>query len=174
MKKWTVWLAVVFLSGCSNFLYQGSLVAPDSQGKERLAVLYWYKTEPLVGAAKAGPASLMTECGATLTFEERPQGIIFRGEAGKDRLPGSTRPLADGTECGRILDANAFVQLKEGVVRVKILCEPAAGDEFSVVTRSYLPARGAPYEFNVDAEKRWSLFGTTIPAPAPPECRRNN
>lgn len=172
MAKWSVWLAVVFLGGCSNFLYQGSLTAPDSQGAPRKAILYWYKTEPLLGDAKAGPASLMTECGATLTFEERPQGLIFRGEAGRDRLPGSAQPLTDGAECGRIVDAASFVALKDGTVRVKILCEPVAGDEFSVVTRRYLKASDAPYAFEVDAQKRWSLFGTTIPAPAPPECRR--
>lgn len=154
------------LSGCSNSLYEGRLTATDAYGKERHFILYWSKTEPLIGSAKAGPAVLLTECSATrIDFADRPQGIVFRGEPGRDRPSATAAAVDGGRVCGRLLGYARLTDVAAGKLKVEIDCEPVA-DEFAMQPRDYLKARPEPYVFSVVVKaRRWSLFGETLPAP---------
>ncbi|NOZ37938.1 MAG: hypothetical protein GXP11_07720 [Gammaproteobacteria bacterium] len=177
MNRWArflVVLVVVVLSGCTNFIYHGTIMAEDMAGTDRKVLLYWPKTEPLLGAVKAGPASLITECGETLTFSDRPQGVIYRGSPDRDQLPGSTTPVDDGTECGRIENLQALKQFEGGDALLTIRCEPLAGDDFSVVSRTRIRPSEQPYRFEMQEEKQWSLLGAALPPPSPPECRESS
>ena len=71
--------ALLLISGCTNFLYQGEISARDAYGKERQFILYWTRKDPLIGSATAGPAILLTECSplTRIDFSERPEGIVF-------------------------------------------------------------------------------------------------
>lgn len=154
------------LSGCTNYIYEGRLTATDAYGNERHFILYWPKTDPLIGAAKAGPAVLLTECSTTrIDFDDRPAGIIFRGEQGRDRLPEKGATTAVDQTCGKILGYAKLVNVPAGDLKVEIDCEPVS-DEFAAQPRDYLKARSEPYVFPVvEKTKRWSLFGETLPAP---------
>ena len=168
-------LAVTLLlgTGCTNLLYQGELTAPDASGKERHFVLYWTKTDPLIGQAKAGPAILLTECSpfSRIDFGDQPEGIVFRGMPGFDRLPGQTGTADLNPICGKITTYVTLAYAHTGPLAVAIYCLPVS-DEFAVQKRNYLAARPEPYLFSI-AEKinRWSFFGETLPGPPAPECR---
>jgi hypothetical protein len=172
MKKILIMVAMLVLgsslNGCTNYLYQGSIKAEDSAGKQRQVVLYWSKTDPLIGDEKADVAHLLTECGSLVVFENQPEGIIFRGEPQRDRLvsPQATTggSPAQTLECGRIQGPRRLVDLGRGKVSLTIQCEPVSG-EFSVQKRTYLKARNAPYEFAVTENKQWSFLGSTPDAP---------
>jgi hypothetical protein len=160
------------LIGCTNYLYQGAIKAEDSAGKQRQVVLYWSKTDPLIGDEKADMAHVLTECGALIVFENQPQGIIFRGDPQRDRLAsGVTVTPGDGNtmECGRILHAQRLTELGKGKVSLTIRCEPKS-NEFSVKPLTYIRAREAAYEFDVSESKSWSLLGSAPNAPAVPVC----
>ncbi len=155
------------LSGCTNYLYQGQLSGVDAYGNNGRFQLYWTKTEKLIGSTKAGPAILRTECSFTaIAFEDQPDGIIFRGEPGKDRIPGKASTVEIGQPCGRILNHAKLAEAREGELLITIGCEPMPPDEFDVRPRNYLKARADPYIFPVfEKIKRWSLFGETLEAP---------
>lgn len=159
------------LSGCTNYLYQGSIKAEDSAGKQRQVVLYWSKTEPLIGDEKADMVHVLTECGSLIVFENQPKGIIFRGEPQRDRRVNSSAggEQEDNFECGRILGANRLTELGKGRLSLNIQCMPV-NSEFSVQKRSYLQARKSPYEFDIAEKKSWSFFGSTPMAPIVPTC----
>ena len=161
------------LNGCTNYLYQGSIKAEDSAGQQRQVVLYWSKTDPLVGDEKADMAHLLTECGSLVVFENQPEGIIFRGEPQRDQLV-SPQAITGGSpaetlECGRIQGPHRLADLGRGIVSLTIQCEPVSG-EFSVQKRTYLKARNAPYEFDITESKNWSFLGSTPQAPTV-ECK---
>jgi len=166
-----VLLSGSLLSGCTNYLYQGSIKAEDSAGKQRQVVLYWSKTEPLIGDEKADMVHVLTECGLVIVFENQPNGIIFRGEPQRDRRVNSSASgnQKDNIECGRILGASRLTELGEGPLSLRIQCAPVSS-EFSVQKRTYLQARKAPYKFDVAEKKSWSFFGNTPAAPAVPTC----
>ncbi len=172
MKKVIVIFQLFALTGCTNYLYQGQIRAPDSQGAERNVVLYWSKTDPLFGRDKAGPISLLTQCGSLITFDERIEGIVFRGEAGRETIASTGEPVIDGHICGRVLNEVHFTELGEGDLELTVLCNPAAPDDegFGVVTRRYISANQEPYHFDIRAVKKWSLFGSIQTAPPPPDC----
>jgi hypothetical protein len=178
MKKCLVMAVVLMLSsvlnGCTNYLYQGSIKAEDSAGKQRQVVLYWSKTEPFIGDEKADMAHLLTECGSLVVFENQPSGIIFRGEPQRDRLvnPQATTggSPAETMECGRIQGPRRLVDVGRGKVSLTIQCEPVSG-EFSVQKRTYLKAREAAYDFEVTEKKKWSFLGSTPAAPKVPDCK---
>lgn len=155
------------LSGCTNYLYQGQLSGVDAHGKKGQFQLYWSKTEKLIGSTKAGPAILRTECSFTaIAFEDQPDGIIFRGEQGKDRLPGKSTTVNRDQPCGKILNYAKLADAREGELSVTIGCEPMPPDDFDVRPRNYPKARTNPYIFPVvEKIKRWSLFGETLEAP---------
>lgn len=154
------------LSGCTNYLYQGKLTAMDAHGKERHFVLYWTKTDPLIGKSKAGPAILLTECSTTrIDFSDQPQGIIFRGERGRDRPAGKGKSAALPQTCGKILGYAKLADVPAGPLNVEIDCTPLS-NSFAIQKRDYLKAREKPYAFPVvEKINRWSLMGTTLPAP---------
>jgi len=174
MANWKRLFAVVLvavLSGCTNFIYHDTIVAPDTAGVDRKVLLWWPKTEPLIGAAKAGPASLITECGETLTLDDQPAGVIYRGSPDRDRLPGGTAPVADGTECARLQGLGALKEFSGGEVLLQVRCEPLPGDEFSAVSHTRIRPSEQPYRFDMREERKWSLLGSALPPPAPPECK---
>lgn len=165
-------LALWLTAGCTNFLYQGEITAQDSYGKERHFVLYWTRTDPLLGVAKAGPAILLTECSpfTRISFDEQAEGLIFRGMPGLDRLPG--QGAADpNLICGKVANFAKWTEAKEGALAVAIFCEPVP-NEFAVEPRNYLAARPQPYTFTVaEKVKKWSFLGKTLEGPPVPACR---
>ena len=161
-------------SGCANVLYQGDLVAPDASGKERHFVLYWTKTDPMLGQAKAGPAILLTECSPStrIEFDDQPEGIVFRGMPGFDRLPRQTVALERDYVCGKVINYTTLREAHAGPLTMTIYCQPVPGDDFAVQPRNYLAALPEPYSFSiVEKTKTWSLFGETLAGPSVPECR---
>lgn len=166
---------VVLLNGCTLSMYTAELDALNSNGEPRKALLYWPKTDQLIGAAKAGPVILMTECSTRrLNFDETESGIVFRGEPGRDRIPGQNETIADGTVCAKFETQSKLTELQAGELMLSVLCE-AVYDEFSIqeglYTPAYLQASEAPYLFDVRESTSWSLFGETPKAPEPPECK---
>jgi len=159
------------LQGCTNYLYQDRIQAMDSAGRERQIVLYWSKTKGLFTKPKAGPASLLTECGAPIMFVEQPPGIFFRGTPGQDRLIIGVADASIPTEipCGSFISQKRFVDIPSGPLRLTVFCEPVAG-EFSVGRRTYIQARQEPYEFTMTATRKWSLTGKVPEGPVPPPC----
>jgi hypothetical protein len=166
----TLWLT----AGCVNSLYQGELAAADAYGKNRHFLLYWTKTDPLIGQSKAGPAILLTECSplTRVEFGDRPDGIVFRGMPGFDLLPGQIGVVNPDPICGKVLNYTTLGDARAGPLAVAIYCRPAPGDGFAVQPRDYLAARPEPYVFPIDEKIRnWSLWGETLPGPPVPECR---
>lgn len=162
---------ILALSACTTHVYTARMDVQDSQGEQRQAVLYWTNTSPLIGKRKAGPAVLMTECGARLRFDERPEGIVFRGTPGQDKPVNQATTSGADFECGRFTAHQRFIDISDGKVPLTILCQPVSG-EFSVDPRKYIAARPAPYEFDVTSEKHWSLIGSHEGIiPPPPDCQ---
>ena len=171
-KSWILFLLVMSLAaqGCANYLYQGRFDALDSDGRERAFVLYWPKTDGVLWPAKAGPAVLLTECGIPVTFDQQPEGIVFRG------IPGQDAPVADDAgataqviPCGVFVGATKLKAIEDGSVQIMIKCRPLT-NEFAVQPRRYLQARPDPYRIEVTSTKEWSLFGKTPQAPQAPPC----
>jgi len=165
----TLWL----VSGCTNYLYQGEISARDAYGKERQFVLYWTKKEPLIGAATAGPAILLTECSplTRIDFSERAEGVVFLSSTDRDRLPGQGGEVNPNLICGKFTGYARLTEVKEGALAVAILCEPIPND-FAVEPRNYLAAQVQPYSFPiVEKVRRWRVLGETLEAPPVPVCR---
>jgi len=161
------------VSGCTNFLYQGEISAQDAYGKERHFVLYWTRTDPLIGQAKAGPAILLTECSplTRIDFSEQVEGIVFRGMPGFDRLPGQSGATDQNVICGKVANYARWTDAKEGALFVAAFCEPVPND-FALEPRNYLAVRSEPYSFPIiEKVKRWSFLGETLEGPPVPECR---
>lgn len=160
-------------SGCvTNTVYMGELADHGIAGEEaRRAIVYWTKSDPVLGDPKAGPAILHTACGRGVLFVERPEGIVFRGDPGKDLDPRTGEPVHDGQICGRFVGRQTFVDLQEGDLRVRISCT-ARVSEFSAVPEraTYLPARETPYRFMITRSETSSLFGEIPDVPDPPAC----
>jgi hypothetical protein len=166
-----LWLA----SGCTNVLYQGEMDAQDAYGKERHFVLYWTKTDPLLGQTKAGPAILLTECSPStrIDFDDQPEGIVFRGTPGFDLLQGQTAALDRDQICGKVINYATLREAHAGPLAVAIYCQPVPGDGFAIQPRNYLAAQPEPYSFPiVEMIRRWSLFGETLSGPPVPACRQ--
>ncbi|MFT4938705.1 MAG: hypothetical protein ACI88A_001734 [Paraglaciecola sp.] len=170
MKKLAILLSLLSLSGCTNYLYQGSLRAPDSNGVERENIIYWPKTELLLGKTKGGPAVLMTECGSSIQFDERPEGIVFRGSPAADVDPKTDKPVDLQHICGRFLNFERFADRVAGDLEISILCK-GLSDDFSVIERIYIQANDTPYVFKITEDKDWSFFGSPLSAPLPPVCQ---
>lgn len=177
MRRLLLLLAATTLlltSGCTNFLYQGELSARDSYGKERQFVVYWTRKEPLIGAATAGPAILLTECSplTRIDFSERLDGIFFLSSSDRDRMPGQGGTVNPNLVCGKVINYARLTEAKEGALEVAIFCEPTPND-FAVEPRNYLAAQAQPYSFPiVEKVKKWSFLGETLGGPPVPECRR--
>lgn len=166
-------LLLTFGCSCTNYLYQGQLSAKDSAGNDRNFILYWTRYEPLCGEIKAGPAMLLTECSpARPDFKDDPQqGIVYYGSSGFDIPIGQSQTESGSFVCGKILNYGSLKDIKTGPVSVRIDCQ-AAEDEFTLPMRNYLAARVEPYTFPIVQQiKKWSFFGTTLPAPQAPDCR---
>lgn len=165
---------ILCASGCTNVLYQGEISARDAYGKERQFVLYWTKKDPLIGAATAGPAILLTECSplTRIDFSERAEGIVFLSSTDRDRLPGQGGIVNPNLICGKVTNYARLTEAKEGALSVAILCEPIPND-FAMEPRNYLAAQPQPHTFPiVEKVKKWSFLGETLEGPPVPECRR--
>lgn len=159
-------LLAVLLSGCTTYVFQGTIEAPDSSGTERQHLVYWSKTERPAGFdTVSGGIRVLTECSTnTMVFAEREDAIVFRRRP-NDRGVGTDVPL--GGPCGQVLDAERIRDLDEGVLRLTVHCEPV-GDEFSVGNQAYLQAQEQPYRFPISRKKVDDLEEDT---PERPACR---
>lgn len=164
MRTGVLGIALLALAGCTNYLYQGALTAPDSEGVEREILVHWSKTEPLIGDAKASPVALDTGCGETILFFERNEGIVFRGEPGRDLDADTGQPVAEGDLCGRIVGKMKLHDLDDETLELTVRCKPES-DDFSVDKRTYVQARSAPYRFDISVSEEWSLLGKTPDSP---------
>lgn len=167
--------ALSMITACSHSLYHAELDVLSSDEKPHKSVLYWSKTNPLIGSAKAGPIVLMTACSTRrLNFDETELGIVFRGMPDQDRMPGQNAKISDGIICGEVNTKSSIVDLRSGPLMLTIHCE-AVTDEFSIsdglFSPVYIKARKAPYRYDVQENNSWSLIGETPEAPKPPECR---
>lgn len=165
LKPFLPLAALVLIGGCANYLYVGKLVAPDSSGKARETILYWTKTDPFLGSAKADSAVLRSACGRPVTFTEKESGIVFIGIPGDDKLKDADTTVALGEVCGRFLEHDRLVEIGAGPVKIRIDCEPIE-DDFTVAG-TYLAARDLAYIFAVTEQKQWSLMGKPFDAPVP-------
>jgi hypothetical protein len=169
---WLIMFGV--FTGCTHSLYHAELDTLNSEEFPRKTVLYWSKTDKLIGAPKAGPILLMTACSTRrIHFDETEDGIVFRGTPGQDRIPGQPGSVAEGTICGKVQSASKITDLQAGSLSLTVHCE-AMTDEFSIRTGlfspSYIQAREEPYLVDVQEERSWSVLGMTPDAPAPPAC----
>lgn len=171
--KWICLVMVLLACGCTNALYQGEQTALDAYGQQRRFVLYWTRTEPLIGEAKAGPAILLTECSPTrIDFSDQQQGIVFRGMPGEDRPTGESATVAPDQICGEIMGHDALRDIAPGPVEVRIDCQPMPPDDFDLQPRNYLAPSPPLHRFDmVETRRAWSFFGQTFEAPQPPACR---
>ena len=171
----TAWsIAFVVLTGCTHSLYHAELDTRNSEEFPRKTVLYWSKTDKLIGDPKTGPILLMTACSTRrVHFDETEHGVVFRGTPGQDRIPGQPGTVAEGTICGNVQSDRKIHDLQAGPLSLTIHCE-AMTDEFSIRTGSFSPsyiqAREEPYRFDVQEERSWSVLGRTPDAPEPPAC----
>jgi hypothetical protein len=170
MKPVPFFLAFIFtsaLTGCTNYIYQGRISGVDAYNKANQFTLYWPKTVPLIGRDKAGPAIFMTDCSTTrIDFSEQPEGIVFRGEEGRDRLAGATSGVSRNQVCGSFVGQQKLVEVHAGKLALLISCEPMPADEFDTQPRNYPKAKAEPYKFHiVEIIKHWSLFGETLQGP---------
>ena len=167
----------LFIQACTNTLYYGEIDAYNSDNKETKVVLYWTKTEPLIGTDKAGVAVLLTECSTRrLNFLERENGIVFFGEPGKDiqadQIPINTQNIP----CGKIVNEVSYENIQAGPLAVKIQCKAALRDSFLAppegLSSSYIKAIDTPYTYDIMEKSSCSFFGETIDFPLQPTCRQ--
>ncbi len=131
-------ILLFFTNGCAHYWYFGTKQALDSAGESRQVLAYWNRTERIFWFdTVAGAVRVKTQCGSTVAFEEKADGIIFRAGPGDQGTGGRTVPI--GGMCGRILDAAKVGDLKEGELRLEIQCEPKISD-FSLPSVHYLKA----------------------------------
>ncbi len=171
------WLiATVLTSGCTHSLYQGELEVLNSNDEPRKAVIYWTKTDVVIGEDKAGPAILMTECSTRrLSFVEKGTGLYFFGAPDRDRLMNQAKPInTPNILCGKIIDKLRFKSIEPGPLEVNIRCT-ANVDEFSVDTPgaspAYIKAQQEPYTFEITETSDWNMSGEVPFAPPVPTCR---
>lgn len=165
---------ILFTCACTNTVYQGKLEVLNSQGQAEKALVYWTKTEKLIGESKAGPVVLLTSCSTRhIDFEDSADGIVFRGTPGQDRLMGQSGSVAEESECGKIENARMITELSAGPLNLNIGCEALMND-FAVLrgpfSPFYIQARKEPYQFDIQENSIFSLFGTIPEAPKPPDC----
>jgi len=168
MKQVIACFALILLSGCTTYNYQGSLIAPDSNDMEREVVLYWNKTEPLIGSAKASELKLLV-CDTSISFVEIDEGIIFRGSPDRDIIAETNQPAPNGYICGKVLDEKKIVKIDQDELSLIVSCLPKNGS-FSVKPRIYLKAQDKPYKFKINVSKEWSWFGKIPKGAAVPVC----
>ena len=175
-KKFSAMFFVILFTapGCTNYLYSGKLDAIDSYGQNRKFVLSWTKMDPFLGSPKAGPATLRTEvqCSRTLSFDEKPNGIFFLGEPGRDIDAIHNTPVSSQDHiCGKFLKQSKFVDIQGGSLSLTVSCNPVKEvNEFSVHpgNQGYLKARTDPYTFDIqETKKEWSFQGKTLEIPSP-------
>lgn len=145
-------LVTLILSGCAQrYVYFGTLEAPDSVGNASQHLIYWNKTtRPLWYDSQEGSVRILPGCSLnTLSYDEQPNGIIFRA---RDRDKHVQESLPDKHVCGRILNANRIVDLPEGDIGVTVFCQDAPQDDLDS-PQPYLKAREQPYKFPVSRQE---------------------
>ncbi|MBJ6726777.1 hypothetical protein [Geomesophilobacter sediminis] len=166
-------VAALSAAGCTTYVFQGQTTGPDAFGKDRTFQLYWTKTEPLLGLPTSTPAILVTECTpTTIHFTNEPEGVVFRGIPGQDRLPGPITTIANNQVCARVVNYSNLSEPIPGPLLVEFYCEPFQGSEFAPVPRDYPAPRKEPYVFAVQEQARhWRWFRDEVAPPPPPPCR---
>ncbi len=159
MRHKLCWLPlyVALLSGCSHYVYSGTILGKDSSDKVRTVLAYWTKTERLLWFDEySGGVRLLTECSTnTIDFEEKGNSIIWE-------VP------VQGV-CGTLLNARKIEELGEGTLLLMLYCNPDTSDEFVLpAQKSYLPARSRPYAFSISRQKVPDIQSGI---PKPPKCR---
>ena len=162
-------LLILLLQGCTNYMYTGRMTALDSQGEERLVVMYWPKTDPWFGKRKAGPVTLLTECGIPIRFDQQDEGIVFRGIPGDDKYLDRETPNVSEFECGRFIGDALLTEIDDGSASFVIQCEPING-EMSAIIRTYIAAKNSAYEIDMTSTREKSLTGKTLDGPPPIPC----
>jgi hypothetical protein len=141
----------------------------EDDGKKCSAQAYWYKTNYVVGS-KADRVLTVAAGGqrTPVQYQERDNGLVYTGEASRDVKVYGDAPQGREFPCGHVLDLNELKQFKGDKLSLNMHCK-AKLDELSL-SRGYLPAREAPYQFDVSKETLFSFFGRLPEAPRPPTC----
>lgn len=131
MQRPFILLITLLLASCTRFYYQGKTQVLTANGEVRHIVLYWQATKPLFGRLKAdNQITLNTECGGSITFNQKKDGIYFFGDPGRD-MDENGNPVQDQNYvCGKILN---FVRLDEfsgDEIEFEVTCRPIE-NEFS-------------------------------------------
>ena len=150
--RWGLGIALCFLwlSGCAHYWYVGRMNALDSGGKERDVLVYWNRTErALWFDTVAGAVRVKTQCGSTIVFEEKEDGVIFRARP-SDQAVGA-QPIPLGGVCGRIVDARRIGDLTAGELHLDVQCQPRI-TAFSTAAVHYLQA--GRHNFQIIREAR--------------------
>ncbi len=161
-----VFLLIIFLCGCAQYTYYGTIEEKDSDGNERIHLFYWTKTErKLWFDEPSGSVRLLTECSlSTVNFDETENGITFYNTGSHE---GVTRSVNIKEPCGEILDVKKIDKLTEGTLRLKIYCK-FIEDGFTVGNHAYLKAQDGIYEIQI-ARKKSTEFEDGVPRR--PDCR---
>lgn len=169
--RWLL-MATLFLSGCAhNYVYSGTLEAEDSTGKTRKHLLYWNRTERIIGYDTVeGSVRMLPQCSLnTVAYDEQPNGIVFRARENDKQVIGEAAPDLKQRVCGKVMGANRIKDLAEGTVEVTVLCEDEPADELSR-PKPYLKASERPYPFPV-SKHEVSNFSDEGNVPKRPYCK---
>jgi hypothetical protein len=160
LRRSAVVLWSLLLSGCgTHYWYMGRMEAKDSAGKTRDILVYWGRTErALWHDGVDGGVRVKAQCGGTIVYEEKEDGILFRAR-GSD-LTAAGQPVPLGSVCGRVFNAAKVADLKEDELQVDVQCRPKVTD-FSTSLTHYLQA--GRYTFQIVRE--------TGPVEKPPDTK---
>jgi hypothetical protein len=159
-------LVILTLSGCSSYVYFGSIETRDSDGEMREHLIYWFRTERTLWFDEAsGSIRLLTECSTrTMNFDETETGIIFR-RSSEDKADSGEISINDA--CGRIIGYSRIEDIPEGLLELEVFCHPLP-NEFSTAQRAYIMSGDTVYVFNVIRMDRDEFEGG---APKRTDCR---
>jgi hypothetical protein len=134
--------------------------AKDSAGKTRDILVYWGRTErALWYDGVDGGVRVKAQCGGTIVYEEKEDGILFRARAFDLTAAGQSLPV--NSLCGRVFNAGKIADLTSGELQLDVQCRPKVTDFSSPLTH-YLQA--GRYTFQIVRESG--------PVENPPDTKR--
>ena len=165
-KRIILIIFLVFITGCTTYVYYGGIESEDSSGEMRNHLIYWTKSDRMLWFGECSEViRLLTECSyETVVFKETEDGIIFPPDPNYKKViyqEDASKPY------GQVLDVSKVSELTEGTLRLVIYCEYDS-TEFTVGNHHTLKAREEPYEFDI-IRKRSSEFVHGVPER--PDCR---
>lgn len=161
MRNLTFLVIIFLVSGCTHYLYQGDFQARDNLDETRQYRLWWTKTEPLIGADKAGPIILNVACGVPIELTESAAGISFI--AGSDKYESTVGETGITLVCAKINNLSRFVDYRKGDIVLTAQCKPKA-DDFSLQP-SFLSTTQESYRIPIKVKEKWSLLESALSAP---------